>query len=296
MNILVFGGSYFLGKCFVKKAICENTITVFNRGNKPLDIPLVSVICGDRHDKMALSALEGKHFDAVVDFCAYSEGDISDIFEINNLKFNRYIFVSTSDVYERGLNSTLDETAPMERRCFGGVAGDYISGKVALEDELVKCAYEYGVAYTSIRPAFIYGPDNYAPRENMYFQWINKAGQILQPQDATGEFQLVYVEDVADAILGCIGNEAAYNRSYNLAPDIMENYETFVSALKEAIDTDFEEVLVTVSQVNEKNIPLPFPLTKEESNRYDGSAALELIGQYTKLSDGLRKTYEFWKE
>ena len=36
MNILVLGGSYFLGKHFVNMAADEHTITVFNRGNRPV--------------------------------------------------------------------------------------------------------------------------------------------------------------------------------------------------------------------------------------------------------------------
>ena len=38
MNILVLGGSYFLGKHFVEMAHKEHTLTVFNRGSHPLDM------------------------------------------------------------------------------------------------------------------------------------------------------------------------------------------------------------------------------------------------------------------
>lgn len=291
MNILVLGGSYFVGKHFIKMAVKEHNITVFNRGNKLLGLPQVSEIHGDRHDNEAIGFFKGRHFDAIVDFCAYNEGDIAAFFQIPEFDFSQYIYVSTCDVYERGLNKLLDEAAPFERRRFGGVAGDYISGKVALEEELVEYAKRYDVNYTSIRPAFIYGPDNYAPRESIYFHWIENAGQILQPSDATGEFQMVYVDDVALAVLKAVGNHQALNQAYNLAPLPMETYDSFLAALEESVDTEFEKVPVTVCQIEEKNIPLPFPLTKEESNWYDGRKALDLIDNYTGLSDGLRRTF-----
>lgn len=287
MNILVLGGSYFLGKHFVKLAMKEHSITVFNRGQKPLKLPQVLEICGDRHNKEALALLKDRHFDAVVDFCAYTQGDIEYVLETLGNTINQYIYISTSDVYERGLGRLLDEAAHFERREFGGEAGSYISGKVALEEELVRCVADYGIAYTSIRPVFIYGADNYAPRENIYFQWIERAGQILQPEDATGEFQMVYVEDVARAALQAVGNQDAYNQAYNLAPLSMETYDSFAEALAEGLDVEFEKIPVTVSQVIEKGIPLPFPLTKEESNWYDGRKALSLIGRYTGLAEGL---------
>lgn len=292
MKILVLGGSYFLGKHFVHMATKEHDITVFNRGNRPLNLPQVREIAGDRHDMKALSKLCGGHFDAVVDFCAYSRDDIAMIFRTLKSDFTQYIFVSTCDVYERGLGKWLDENAPLESRDFGGEAGSYITGKVALEKELVECAKNAHVAYTSIRPAFIYGPGNYAPREGMYFHWIREAGQILHPTDATGQFQMVYVEDVVTAILHSIGNPQAYDQAMNLAPLETENYDSFSEALKESMSVPFDKVPVTVQQINEKNIPLPFPLTKKESNWYDGKRALEFIDHYTGLAEGLKKTVD----
>lgn len=294
MNILVLGGSYFLGKCFVNMALKEHSVTVFNRGNRPLKLPSVHEIFGDRHDTEALEVLNGTHYDAVVDFCAYNPEDISLIFKGLRADFDQYIFISTCDVYERGLNKLLDEDAPFEYRNFPGQAGGYISGKVALEKELRDYAVKYGVSYTSLRPSFIYGPYNYAPRESMYFNWIKKAGQILHPTDASGEFQLVYVDDVALAVLKSIGNRDAFNQAYNLAPIQLENYDSFYEALANSVSTKIEKVPVTVQIVNEKNIPLPFPLTGEESNRYDGNKALGLIKRYTGLAEGLKKTYDLF--
>ena len=81
MNILVLGGSYFLGKHFVEMAHKEHTLTVFNRGSHPLDMEDVTELVGDRRVPAALSGLDGLSFDAVVDFCAYEKGDIRTLFE-----------------------------------------------------------------------------------------------------------------------------------------------------------------------------------------------------------------------
>ena len=289
MNILVLGGSYFLGKHFVEMAHKEHTLTVFNRGSHPLDMEGVSELVGDRREQTALSGLEGLPFDAVVDFCAYQKGDIAMVCDALKGQIKQYVFISTCDVYERGLGRLLDENTPFEALDFQGENGAYICGKVALEQELVACGDRYGFATTSLRPAFLYGPDNYAPRENVYFNWICQAGQILQPKDATGEFQMVYVEDAVRAIMATLGNEKAYNRAYNLAGAI-DTYDTFGEALEQVVETPFEKVLLSVKEITEQKIPLPFPLTLEESNRYDGKAALELIGAYTSLAEGMKAT------
>ena len=68
MNILILGGSYFLGKCFVNMARIEHRITVFNRGNRPLNLPQYYEMRGDRHDTEAIPAKTDHHFEATVDF------------------------------------------------------------------------------------------------------------------------------------------------------------------------------------------------------------------------------------
>lgn len=290
MHILVMGGSYFLGKSFVSMAREKHHITVFNRGNRSLPFEDVVQIQGDRHKAEDLGKLAELSFDAVVDFCAYQKGDIAFLLEYLKYKPKQYIFISTCDVYAHGTGQMQNEEASLEQIQYGGDTGEYITGKVALEQELLECREKYGFAYTSLRPAMIYGPDNYAPREGMYFHWIENAGQVLHPTDATGEFQMVYVEDVALAILKAVGNEGAYNQIFNLAAEPIVTYESFAKALEVAEDKEFTRIPVTIDFVIEKNIPLPFPLTKEESNLYEGRKALRLIGQYTSLEDGLRRT------
>ncbi len=290
MKLLVIGGSYFLGKHFVRLACKEHEVTVYNRGNMPLTDMPVEQLLGDRHDADALRQLAKGNYDVVVDFCAYGAGDIAAVFEALSSPCKQYIFISTVDVYERGLDRVLDENAPFETRDFGGQEGAYILGKVSLEQEIVSCCRKYGARYTTFRPAILYGPDNYAPREGIYFHWISQAGQILHPVDATGEFQFAYVEDVARAILRSIGNEKAYDEAFNLAEGTLETYESFADALAKVVSKPFEKVSIPVAQVISQGIPLPFPLTREESNRYDGTKALALIGAYQSLEEGLIKT------
>ena len=57
----------------------------------------------------------------------------------------------------------------------------------------------------------------------------------------------------------------------------------------------FEKVDIDVDTVLARQIPLPFPLLKEESEWYDGSA-IESIGfSYTELLDGMRETLAWFQ-
>lgn len=296
MKILIIGGSYFLGKTFTMMAGGIHELYVMNRGNRPFDSDGIIEYVMDRHDKEKLAEIPETYFDVIVDFCAYEEGDIELIFQNLKADFRQYIFISTCDVYRRGSMERLDESAAFEERNFGGAAGAYIIGKVRLEEELTRCAKERQIAYTSIRPAFIYGPENYAPREDIYFKWILTAGQIIHPHDADGEFQMVFVYDAAKAILLACGNEKAFNRAFNLCNDESMTYEDFADLMEEALELPFERVELSVKDVLERQIPLPFPLTKQESEWYDGTAVKELGLQYTDIAKGMKITADYFKE
>ena len=288
MNILVLGGSYFLGPIFIKKAIeAGHSVTVFNRGNRPLCIEGVSEIRGDRTVPEDLEKITEK-YDALVDFCAYEKGDIKRVKEVLGDRTGRYVFISTVDVYERGSGKILDENATFETRDFGGETGAYILGKVSLEAEIKELD-----DYCVLRPSVIYGPGNYAPRENIYFKWISAAGQILEPAPADGSFQLVFAGDVARAALEACQGEEFKCREFNVSPSPSINYEDFSRILHESCDVDFEIIKVTPEEAFLQQVPFPFPIYKEESEKYDGSALENTGFVYTDVTEGMTET---WRE
>jgi len=292
-KILVLGGSYFLGRAFTDMAAERYELHLINRGNIPLNKRGVKEYHMERHNTRALSEISYDEYAAVVDFCAYGPGDISCIFDNLNAAFRQYIFISTVDVYKRGLGEWLDENAPLEDRDFGGEAGAYIRGKAALESELKECCEKKNICYTSIRPAFIYGPGNYAPREGMYFNWIEKAGQIIHPLDADGFFQMVFVSDAAKAILKVCEEQKAYNEAFNICPMDLITYDSFADTLKKACGRDFEKAELSVEEINKRGIPLPFPLTEKESNRYSSAKAKQILGMdYISFEEGLASSFQ----
>ena len=295
-KILIIGGTYFLGKAFVELMLNEGDaelILLHRNVREEIKHNRIREVFADRHDTDKLTGLDlGEEIDAIVDFCAYARGDIKNLLGNISARVKQYVFISTSDVYKRGTGKLLNEDADLEERDFGGDAGAYISGKVSLEREIKEACAEKNCRYTVLRPVFIFGENNYAPREGIYFQWILKAGQILHPADADGEFQLVYVKDVAKAIAVVIGNEDACDRAFNVCENKMFTYDSFEKLLKSATGTDFERIDTDVATVNEKGIPLPFPLTKAESNYYDGSSLIELGMTFTQTEEAMKDTYE----
>ncbi|HBA50227.1 MAG TPA: hypothetical protein DCZ91_21025 [Lachnospiraceae bacterium] len=295
MKLLVIGGSYFLGRVFVMQAAGKHDITVVNRGTWSLESLGVKQIKGDRRDDALWRQIE-EDVDVIVDFCAYEKGDIARVLRNIRGTVKQYLFISTLDVYERGLGGMKTEDAPFETRVFPGEAGAYIAGKVALERELREVCGEMGIACTVLRPAFIYGPFNYAPRESAYIQLMVQNHALPHITDAEGTFQFVYVKDAAEAAIQCLLNPAAYGQAYNLCQDQTVTYEAFYEALCMAADVEAEELPVTAEAAQNMGIPLPFPVTAEESELSSNEKSKRELGvSYISFQEGMARTYRAFK-
>jgi nucleoside-diphosphate-sugar epimerase len=295
MKILVIGGSYFLGRVFVMLASPNHEITVLNRGTYSMESFGVHQIKGDRNDINILRNIT-EDYDAVVDFCAYNKGDISTIISNIKGKINHYILISTIDVYEHGTFTLKTEDYRYENREIQGETGDYIKGKIALENELKSECQTRNMNYTILRPSIIYGPYNYAPRESVYIQLIVHNNIIPHITDAEGKFQLVYVKDVAQAIVKCLTTDKSHNQTYNISSDEILDYNDFYQSLKTASDIDCTEIPMTIQSAQAQNLPLPFPLNEMEAELADNTKSKLNLGMvYTSINEGMKKTYNAFK-
>ncbi len=297
MKLLVIGGSYFYGRVFVMEAAKEHEITVWNRGTYSMETFGVRQIKGDRHESAAGCE---EDYDAVIDFCAYAPGDVKDTLELLTGNIGQYVFISTVDVYERDAAVMKSEDTPFEERVIAGEAGSYIAGKTALERELIEGCGARGIPYTVLRPAILYGPYNYAPRESAYIQMLLLNHALPRFTDAQGRFQFVYVKDAAQAIIACLGNERAYGQAYNVCGEEILTYDRFFNTLRAvAQPEDLEglaEVPFTVEQAAAQGVPVPFPATAAETHLCDntkGKAELGLV--YTDFEEGMRRTYRAFR-
>ena len=207
-------------------------------------------------------------------------------------KTKRYILLSTADVYARSSGGPKDEASPLLEEPPAGAAGEYTWNKRLLEEELASACLKHGASPVILRPAFIYGPYNYAPRESWYIEKVVRGEPLPVPFDGTGQFQTVYVKDAAEAVIACIRQDAALGQAFNLAAPEVLDYGGFMEALRQASDRPFSTFFLTVEDSFRENIPLPFPLTAEESELFSGEKIARVLGlQYTPFREGMKKTF-----
>lgn len=298
MKILVIGGSYFYGRVFVMEAVKHHDVTVVNRGTYSMETIGARQITGDRKSGALWQGIK-EDYDVVVDFCAYDAGDVDCVLKNIGGSIGQYILISTVDVYKRGISEYKNEETPYEERQLPGEAGAYIAGKVALEKELKMFCTSSDMQYTILRPAILYGPYNYAPRESIFIQLMVQQRVLPQMIDATGDFQCIYVVDGANAIMKCMGNEEAYGESFNLCGDEIVDYEVLANALVQAEQKQRPEGVVplkllpmTVGQAELQGLPLSFPVSEEETELCSNVKSKHILGmEYTGFAEGMARTY-----
>ena len=293
-NVLMIGGSVFTGRVFsiLASKSGEFNIHVVNRGNFPMQLERVTQYkCNRNSPRMIARLVPDITYDALIDFCGYTPGQIRPVVGALGSRIKQYIFFSTARVYaeRRGY---LDEFAPLANDIspVDDLVSELSGNKIHLEQELVECAEKAGIKYTIFRPSYIYGPYNHAPRESYFIGLIARNELVPLPIDSSARFSLAYVFDVAHALKVSIGDERAYNKYFNLAGDEPITYERLHSVFEECYEGTFETREVTVSQVYEENIPLPFPLTHDRL--IDGKKFSNAFNfKYTPFYDGMKETF-----
>ncbi len=204
MKILVMGGTRFVGKPLVARLQAQgHALTLFTRGKNPVPAG-VEHLCGDRSSDEGLSALQGRQFDVIVDSSGRKQEDSRRVVAITGAPSHRFVYVSSAGVYADSDQWPLDESSPTDPQ-------SRHAGKADTEEWL----RHEGIAFTSFRPTYIYGPGNYNPVERWFFDRIVHNRPIPLPGDGSTITQLGHVDDLAEAMARCIEVDAAANRIYN---------------------------------------------------------------------------------
>ncbi len=215
MRILIMGGTRFIGVSLTRLLYeQEHDVVLFNRGNKPAPIEGVEQIHGDRTDAAQLKALlDGQEFDVIFDNNGRELSDTQPLAEIFKDRVRHFIYMSSAGVYLKSDQMPHIEGDPVDPK-------SRHKGKHDTETYLA----EQGIPFTSIRPTYIYGPQNYNDLEAWFFDRIVCDRPIPIPGNGQHFTQFGHVRDLANAMTKVLGNRKAVGQIYNVSGD---RYVTF---------------------------------------------------------------------
>ncbi|HEY9734765.1 MAG TPA: NAD-dependent epimerase/dehydratase family protein [Trichocoleus sp.] len=225
MRILVMGGTRFIGVYLTRLLVAQgHDVVLFNRGNKPAPVEGVQQIQGDRQDTAGLKEkLAGEAFDAVFDNNGRELSDTQPLVEILGDRLQHFVYVSSAGVYLKS-----DEMPHQE--------GDAVDPKSRHKGKFETEAYlaDQGVPFTSIRPVYIYGPQNYNDLEAWFFDRIVRDRTVPVPGNGMHLTQLGHVQDLAAAMAAVLGNPQAIGQIYNISGAKAVTFDGLARACAEA--------------------------------------------------------------
>jgi nucleoside-diphosphate-sugar epimerase len=201
-----------------------------------------TVLQADVHaDATHLSALlADHHFDAVVDFIAFSPRDIERDLSLFRDKTDQFVFISSASAYQKPVkNYLITEETPLENPFW-----EYSRNKIACEELLMQAYRETGFPVTIIRPSHTYGPSQLP---FIYGSWLHpwtlihrmKQGQpVIVPGDGTSLWVLTWNADFAVGLLGLLGNKKAIGEAFQITSDEVLTWNQIYHEAYQALGQD----------------------------------------------------------
>jgi len=212
MNILILGGTKFLGRHLVEAALARgHEVTLFNRGKTNPDLfPTIETILGDReHD---IDKLAGRKWDAVIDVAGYVPRIVRLAAQGLDKSVGRYVFISSISAYDDaifkkiGVNEA-DAVGKLKDESIEEVTGETYGPLKALCEKTVQDVY--GDRALIIRPGLIVGPNDPTDRFTYWPVRIKTGGDVIAPQDPNVPVQIIDVRDLSDFVIKLIEESAS---------------------------------------------------------------------------------------
>jgi len=215
------GGTRFIGVYLTQLLVAQgHEVVLFNRGNRPNPLQGVGQITGDRTDPNQLKEkLSLINFDAIFDNNGRELTDTQPLAEIFQDRVQHFVYMSSAGVYLKS-----DQMPHVE--------GDAVDPKSRHLGKHETEAYlmQGGLPLTSIRPTYIYGPQNYNDLEAWFFDRIVRDRPIPIPGNGLHITQLGHVKDLARAMCKVLGNTLAVRQIYNVSGDRFVTFDGLARA------------------------------------------------------------------
>jgi 2'-hydroxyisoflavone reductase len=200
MNILVLGGTQFVGRAIVNELLTKgHQVSLFHRGKTGAGLfPECTHILGDRTEDIEKATTQT--WDAVIDVSCYFPGQAE---AATQLKAKRYVFISTISVYDLSNQiGPLSESAPLLAPQEGSevTGANYGPMKVRCEDILSEA---FGDDLTIIRPGIIFGPNDHTWRFPYWVSRLDACDNLIVPDQLDQPIQGIDAGDLAAFTVKC---------------------------------------------------------------------------------------------
>jgi nucleoside-diphosphate-sugar epimerase len=236
VKVLFIGGTGNISRSVsltcVERGIDLHLLT---RGTLHIDIPGATMIRGDFNSPGDMKALlEGRHWDSVVDWIAYTEEDIDRDIRLFRKRADQFIFISSASAYQKPpAHPFVTESTPLCNPFW-----EYSRNKIACEERLNRAYRDEGFPITIVRPSLTY--DTVIPvaiggwKEYTVIDRIKKGERIIVHGDGTSLWTMTHAEDFARGFVGLLGHPQAIGEAFHITSDETLTWNQIYQAVAKA--------------------------------------------------------------
>ena len=307
MKILILGGTGAMGKSIVEKLEQRGEEVFVTSRSEHKNSKNIQYLMGNARDiKFLEDLLDNKMFDAIVDFMKYSTEEFKDRVDLLLNHTKQYMYLSSSRVYSDS-DERISEDNPRLLDVLDDekyIASDeYAIAKARQEDVLLASGRKN---YTIVRPYITYNSNRLQLgiyEKDLWLRRVLNKKEIVFTRDIAEKYTtLTYAGDVANQMLGLIGNEKSYGEIYQLGCNYELKWEQVLEIYKEALSEcgyDLKIVWKDSSDVLGRSISLDqLRYDRLYNRKFDSSEVMETTGitEWTKPEYGLKQCiFEFIK-
>ena len=292
MKVLFIGGTGNISTSCTHDALARGIeLYHLNRGSSKGRVPHeVQTIIGDiRKPAEVRKLIDGMHFDAVVDWIAFTTDHIEADLDLFRDKTDQFVFISSASVYHKPVrHHVITESTPAYNPYWR-----YSQNKIACENLLWKEYAENGFPMTVVRPSHTYStgwfPTTFG-KDFTYPRRLLDGKPIVSHGDGSSLWTITHTDDFAKGFNGLLGNPFTIGETFHITGDEALSWDEIHRAMAAALG------------VEAKIVHVPSDVIAS----YDENVGAGLIGdkQYSVVFDnakikryvpGYQATIPFWE-
>jgi nucleoside-diphosphate-sugar epimerase len=218
-TVLFIGGTGIISSaCARQLALRGDSLTLMCRGQTERPVPPgVEILRGNVRDPVWVNhALEGRTFDVVVDWVAYTPAHVEHDVALFSGRAGQYVFISSASAYQTPPASLpVTESTPLSNPYWA-----YSRDKIACEELLLRAHRERGFVVTIVRPSHTYDCRT-LPFHGGYavVARMRQGNPVIVHGDGTSLWVMTHHEDFAKGFNGLLGNPQAFGEAFHITSD-----------------------------------------------------------------------------
>lgn len=258
-SILMLGGTGTISMSITRFLAAGDDwkVTLLNRGNRTEELPegVESLVCDLQDVPRLKRLLEGRRFDVVANFFAFTTDEIRRDVELFSGKTGQYIFISSASAYQKPVQHfPITESTPLKNPYW-----EYSRKKIACENLLMQEYREHDFPVTILRPSQTY--DNRTvpiPMRTVKSGWqtiarIRDRKPVIIHGDGNVLWTVTHSDDFAQGFAGLVANPNAIGQAVNIVSDDVLTWNQIFTIMADALEVPLNPVYMTSEAIVKSN-------------------------------------------